>query len=590
MVLDHDPLITKEKQQAESASDAQFYPAPRLDRIAAAVVDGTIIFSVSKVFAAQAIFALRVSSNFNLDQSLFASLFNIIWLTFSVFITYKLVTYKMLGRTLGQMFFSLNISNFSNDRKIDQYTLILRSFLSFLSIFLIFPVISILVNKDGRTFYDKICETVVLTSRSDSKRKNSLLPIDKLLGSSFILIIFAFMSYASLYLSKNTFRFQSDFIKNSRVCSKITDFHKSWTRSKIEESRIDVALALYSAGELSTECLSTEIDFEFSIDPLSSTAYLAKGLLSIENDKNFIRYFRKTCELNQDSPACVVASWMSFWPNYYEGEKQISDFNALPTYARIWAIKRNYQKGNVKRLSDILSKMEVSRGLEGFYTEHLMRVETYNLKNNNFENILKVVENKKLRVRRLTEAYCGIAIGKSCENYNQSSACSTLKINRSTDKYLQNMLYACQGQAQKIFDSESKHEEFYIKFAKKDSYILNDLKSIFMNTESSFPLRFATMNVFFGQVSNPDYLKTVKVDWENQENKDYFWRLIGENLKDKFNSLNDMKSAFLTYKVLSAEFLEIRRQDDFIDSYNEQIRFPAQIHLDKDLNSEAKGD
>lgn len=372
MVLGHDPLILKQKIQSEKNEDLHLNLAPRLDRLASAIVDATIVLSVSKVFAAKAIFSLRVASNFNLDQSLFASVFNIIWLTFSVYIIYKIVTFRTLGRTLGQMLFSLKTKNISGHKDLDQYTLVLRSFLAFVGLFFIYPIISILINKDGRTFYDKICETVVLSSKVSARRINSSLPIDKLIGSCLVLIVFASMSYASLYLTNNTFKFKGDFAQNKKVCHQITDLHKSWTKSKVEESRIDVALALYSAGELSTECLSKEIEFEFSIDPLSSTAYFAKGLLTIENDDNFIRYFRKTCELDQISAACIVASWMSFWPNFYEGEKQISDFNSMPTFARVWAVKRNYQKGNISRLSEILTKMDVLTGLEGFYAEHLM--------------------------------------------------------------------------------------------------------------------------------------------------------------------------------------------------------------------------
>lgn len=553
-----------------------YNPAPRLDRAAAGLVDATIVLTLAKVFAAQAIFSLRVAVSFNLEQSLFASLFNIVWLTFSIYLVYTVLTYRLLGRTIGQSLFALKTSSMISNRYLDQYTLVLRALLSFVSVFLVFPIISIFLNRDGKTFYDKITETVVLTTKTDVRRHNTYIPFDRLVGSSLVLLLFVCFSYVSLYLTKNTFKFASDFTQNEKVCKLLTDTHQSWIKNKFEESRIEVALALYSAGELSVDCLSKEIDFELSVQAQSATAYFAKGLISIENDSAFIRYFKKSCEADSRSSACLVATWMSFWPNFYEGEPEDINFSEHPTFVKVWSIKRHHQKGNLLRLAQILEDMSVPMGLEGFYAEHLMRVQYFTGQTKTFEDVLKIAENRNLRARNLSENYCSIAVGEGCSAFRDIKICSSLNITRETDSHLQNMYYACGGQARNIFSSNTEHEKFYLRLAKNEEHILDNLKSILFNSDNAFPIRYATLNAFFSSVANFDYLSSFKKEWESSTTKDLIWRLTGERLKSKFNSENELQLSFQVFKKMTSEFKEIQNKVDFLEEFQKEGRFPAQ--------------
>ncbi len=587
MVISHDPFIANETMPLKSKVSLDMNPAPRLDRIAANLVDTTIVITFAKVFAAKAIYSLRVAINFDLDQSLLASAYNILWLTFSVQLIYMALTHRLLGRTIGQALFSLKTVSLVNTKPMDQYTLVSRTFLTFVSVFLVFPILSILTNRDGRTFYDKIFETLVVSDKPNTKRTDSFLPLDKLLGSSLVLILFVFLSYMSLFFAKNTLKFKSDFVKNSKVCKAITDIHQIWTDSKIEESRLDVALAMYSAGELSVECLSKEIEFEFSVNSNSATAFFAKGLISIENDTKFIKYFKKACAVDPNSSACLVSSWMSFWPNFYEGEVQKIDFSHHPTFVKIWAIKRNHQKGNILQLAKILNEMQVPHGMEGFYTEHLLRVKYFTNDTKSFEGVLKIAENRNLRPRKLSELYCSIAVSENCEAFAKVKNCNSLTINRETDSHLQNMYYACKGLARNIFSSNTDFENYYLKIAKKEKPLLNELKNIFTDTEASFALRYSSLNTFFNEIANIDYLIAVKQDWESSASKDFIWRLTGEKLKAKFISLNDLQQSFQVFKKLASEFEEVQNKADFLDSFKTDDRSPAQSELNG--NAESKG-
>jgi uncharacterized RDD family membrane protein YckC len=578
VVIGHDPFFEDEHLVSKELGSHKFFAAPRLDRIAAGLVDFSIVFLLSQVMAAKAIFALKISYNFDLDHSMFASIFNIIWLSFSVFLVYKVSTYRLLGRSLGQILFSIQTVSIGGYKKLDPYTIILRSLLTFLSLVLVFPLVSILINKDGRTFYDKICDTIVLTTRKNTARFNFLTPFDKLFGSVLVLSLFLGLSLFSLYLTKNTFVFKSDYEKNSKVCAQLTDFQNSWSKIGIQESRIEVALALYSATELSVECFNKEIDFELSINPQSSTAYFAKGLLSFDNDAALIQYFKKSCQLDIESNACLVATWISYWPNTIKDEKNITDFTNYPMFLKIWNIKRHHQKGNILKLAKALEELPVAKGLDGFYAENLMRVALYQEDSKDFENILKISESTEMRSRHLSETYCGTIASKSCEDFESLKLCNRLDINKSKDRHLLNMNSVCHGTEKGIFSSNESHEQFYRKLAKGEPQILDSLKVIFSNVNNTFPIRFATLTSFFKEVSNIEYLNSVKADWETDTSKDFIWRLTGENLKNKFKSLGDSQSSFQVYVYLLREYDEMKLNPENINILPEPLnRFPAQI-------------
>ncbi len=604
MVIGHDPNFFKSNESQVLFEKRRLNPAPRLDRLAAAIIDFVIVFTISKLIASKSLLALKIALSFDLDYTAMASVFNLVWLGFSVYLIYTVLSHRILGCTLGQFFFSIRIididSNFykkyyaiksEHDLKlllIDRYNLVLRILLNFIGIFFVFPLISVFTNPDGRTFYDKICDSLVVTLRKDADRKNFSWPLNKLVGSILVLSFFSILSLISIYFMNHSFKFSADFKNSAKVCAKLSPFHDAWVESGIEESRLEVALALYSAGELSVECLTQEIDFEFNLNPDNPTAFFAKGLLSFENDVTVIKYFKKACQLDSGSAACKVSSWISFWPNFYEGEDSVKDYEGLqlagedvqnkrvsPVFLKVWLIKRHYQKGSLNKLASYLENLKVPKGLEGFFAEHLMRVELFQGKADKFDQVLKITENLNQRSRNLTESFCAIAIGESCTQFKLYPQCQFLKITRKSDKHLQNMVSACLKEENRIFATDPKHESFYLTLARRENYILDDLKDIFMDSENSFGIRFATLSRFFNFVSSIEYLNLVKSEWEVQESKDFFWRITGEKIKSKYIELEETQSSFNVYKALAKEFDELLLKEDMA-SKSIKLRNPAQ--------------
>lgn len=593
MVIGHDPNLFENLEKQPVAEEFNLGPAGRLDRLAANVIDFFIVFSVSKVFASKALLSLKIAFNFDLNYTVLASLFNVVWLSFSVYLLYTVITYRLIGSTIGQYFFSLKIVHDDPTQlkqvagqklkiiKISHFTLVLRTMLSFLSLFLIFPVFGVFLNPRGKTFFDKVCDTLLITTRKNSVRTEYFFPLHRVVGSLLVLSFFLAASLISLFFMKKTFNFEMDFSNNKKVCQEINSYHADWNQDGFEESRLDVALALYSAGELSVECLTKEIDFEFSINSNNPTAYFAKGLLSFENEDSVIKYFKQSCRLDSGSAACMVSSWISMWPNFLEGETnlrsiaKVTDLSDQPTFYKVWLIKRYHQKGMLLNLEKALEDFKMRRGLEGFYAENLMRVKLFQEKQTEFDTVLKLISNVGNRDRNLTESFCSVVIGDSCERFQSYNECKSLKLNRSSDSHLLNMRNVCYNKDDKIFSSDLNHENFYKMAAKKEPYVLSDLKLIFMDTKNKFAIRYATLNRFFDFVTNVDYLNLLKEEWEMETTKDFFWRLIGEKLKNKFVVVGETQKSFEVYKSLTAEFEELKLKDLIVPERVES-RFPAQ--------------
>lgn len=616
MVIGHDPILFQENQSHNDSKEPIYIPAPRLDRLAANIIDFFIVFMISKILAAKSILILKVALNFELNYTFFANVFNVLWLSFSVYLIYVVLTYKFLGSTIGQRFFSvkiisndeiINLYKDSNTKKyfyLSYYTLVLRSLLIFISLFFMIPIVGVFFNRKGRAFYDKVTDTLVvsysklnlkrhseshfkmdslpsltkLTSNTNRQRVDFYFPMDKFLGSVFILILFSAATVLSMHFIDKSFKFKNDFSGSSKVCQNLNPYHESWVESGLQESRLDVAVALYSAGELSVNCLSKEIDFEFSLNSSNPTAYFAKGLLSFENEELVLKYFKKSCSLDPFSSACQVSTWISLWPHFSEGESVAVDFENHPTFYKIWLVKRFHQKGMLLRLQQSLDQFSVQKGLEGFYAEHMMRVELFKNSNQNFSSMLKLTQNLSPRSKKLTQSFCGIMVAKNCDYFEKHQECQDILSDQTSDNHLQNMRSACLKNERKIFSSDTDHEAFYRSISRSQPNLIGDLKSIFMNSKNSFSVRYTSLIQFFESKVDLKTLDLITEDWLLDDSKDFFWRLIGEGLKKKYIEFGQIQKSFDVYKALVKEFEELNFNDNLNDKLINDftLRTPAQ--------------
>ena len=553
MVKKHDFDLLKSQNEAHPE---KFSPAPTLDRLAAFIVDSMITIPFFKIFAFKTIQALRLSIGFELTYTIFTSLFNIIWIMFTILMVYQFITYKIFGKTLGQYLFKIQIIHTNSFKPINLFTLIQRNILFYLSFPLIFPFFSVLLEKNGRTFYDKILSTLVVSQRESSSRFRFAFPANKVFSASLILIGFIFLSGISLLFMTQSFKFKSDFKNSDQVCEKINRYHSKWSQRDVHETRLEVAIALYSAGELSTKCLNQEINFEVALNNESPEAYFAKALLNAENKDLAMDYFHQVCQINTRTPICEIVTWITYWPNSFEGEHSSASEYKKPMLYHVWSIKRNFSKGSIFRLKHNLKSFPVLNGLESFYAEHLMYLNFFKKNTGSIQNILKVAEHSSSKNKNLKEKYCALAVSESCENFKNQPFCLSLDVNKTVDSHLKNMIYSCAQKPNQVFSSQPLKSKFYKKLALKELLQADQMKQLFKNPKESFPFRLAVLNTFLSSVKNHKYLKTTLKDWVEFSEKDYFWRIWGEKLKAKFKISGDTQGVFRIYKTLGQEYKE----------------------------------
>lgn len=530
--------------------------APTLDRLAAFIADLMIIIPIFKVFAFQSIQTLRLSVGFELTLTLFTSLFNIVWIMFAVLIIYQFTTYKFLKKTLGQYLFKIQVVHTKSFQPIDLFTLIQRNTLFFLSFFLIFPFFSVFLEKKGRTFYDRILNTLVVSQKKSPLRFQFDFPANKIFSASLMLVGFIFLSSISLFFMTQSFKFVSDFKNSDRICKKVSTHHLEWSKRDIHETRLEVAIALYSAGALSVECLEKEIQFEISLNNKSPEVYFAKALLSADDEDLSTKYFRQVCQINAHTPICEVVTWITYWPNSFEGEYSSNSNYKKPILYYIWSIKRSFSKGAIFRLRHALNSFFVLKGLESFYAEHLMHLSFINGRSEFIQNILKVTEHSFSKEKKLKEKYCSLVISETCEGFKDQNLCLGLDVNEIVDSHLKNMIYSCAHKPNQIFSTEPLKSKFYKKLASKEIQQVNEMNSFFKDSKESFSFRLTVLNTFLKSIKNKEYLKKNHNDWAKSSEKDYFWRVWGEKLKDKFKSTGESQRVFEIYKTLSQEYKE----------------------------------
>ncbi len=100
---------------------------------------------------------------------------------------------------------------------------------------------------------------------------------------------------------------KSELEADEYLCSSVTHALDSG------DNRIDKAIALYLADEISEDCLSSEADFVLwtPSDLEKSWAYLAKGLLKKYDSEQFEAYLQKACDVDENGPACDLAQYQA---------------------------------------------------------------------------------------------------------------------------------------------------------------------------------------------------------------------------------------------------------------------------------------
>lgn len=591
MVIGHDfpkAKDLKNEVQSPNIDTAEgVFLAPVLDRVAAAIVDVMILLPFIKIFCSKFIVTLKITYSFQMYIGFLSAVFVLVWTAFVLYLCYQVCSVVLFKRTLGQYFFGIELRNNETLKRPDAYVVVLRTLLSFLTWFVAIPFFALLTDPRGRTYYDKITDTLMVSTKRQGETVRATMAFHKVLGSFLMFNLLLGFAAISFFLSSNFYQFKTDMASSDMLCDEVTQAHESWWNSGVHESRLEVAMALFSAFNVEASCLDQEANFEIGINNRNPLAYLAKGFVATQssNDALALEYFNKVCVVSPESKPCELVLWINRWPNKYEGERPF-EMTKNPLYLQIWSLKRDLAKGNMGKLSDDLEHFEVRSGVENFFAEIQMKSAGYLNRPNEYANVLKVLRGANPSSSRFNERICSSLLAQGCVAL-QSQNCRSLDIHHTTNEHIRNAHYACAGEKHNIYTSDLNLKKFYEGFAEGEVVDLDVVTSILKNNNHTVDVRLAALNKGFLQIESLDYLKQMLADWQNVHYRDYVWRIWGEALLSKLSEHNDKTHSFMVFKSLHKEYNESLSLKDIKARDLEKVlgsdvsRFPAKAQEKK---------
>lgn len=529
--------------------------APVLDRAAAFIVDMMILYPLMKIICSKLIVTMKITYSFQMFMGFSSAFFVTLWTAFTIYLTYQLAMIVFFKRTVGQYFFRIELRQHPNHQRPDSYVVILRTLLSFFTLLIWIPFIAVVTDEKGRTFYDKITDTVMVSLRPSGKAARSAMLLHRLTGSLLIFSFLIVICTVSFLLSNNFYKFKTDMNVSDKFCEEVTQAHDRWWDAGIHESRLEVASALFSAFKIPPSCLEKEVNFELSLNNQNSLAYLAKGFVAMHtNDSLAMEYFGKVCRLDPTGEPCELVVWIQSWPNAYEGEP-LKNIKNRSSYLQVWSLRRDLAKGNMSKLADDLLSFDVKNGTENFYAEMQFKSSAYLNRPEESENVLKILAGTNALNSSFNERICASLLAQGCWALSQS-ACSGLDPAKTTNSHIRNVHYSCTDQNHNVFTDDMDLKKLYFGYKDGGVVDLDVIKNILKNNNHSVDVRMAALNKGFMLIKNPDYLKEMIVDWQNVGQKDFVWRMWGESLISHLSEYGDRTHSFTVFKSLNREYNE----------------------------------
>lgn len=299
----------------EDLSEVQPVPnqprlAPVADRVLSVLADVTLFWPLFSLFLAGLLRKLQYRYYASPDSTEFWVLLGIVVFAYSALTIFSQgLFWSVFGATPGQFFFQLRVVRARDQKFPTLHAAWLRSFLFWLECCCLgIPLLEVFSHPDRRAFHDRASECEVITLKKIGMDRPHRIETHFIRSFFTVCLAFALMwafaGVSHLYrkVTGGAYK-EAELSEADRLCAEVPQ--------RDIGSRLDSALAMYAAGELSPECLSTEIDFAFWRGENEDQAWasFANAVLN-EHDKALSdAYLKQTCEKAADSGACSLSRW-----------------------------------------------------------------------------------------------------------------------------------------------------------------------------------------------------------------------------------------------------------------------------------------
>jgi len=360
-------VFIDETSHLEPQKTSEFNSPKIVDRFLAALIDLIFFCFLGYVLLSPLRRQLTISKLVDSDSQFINSYTQLALGFLFIGLIYQLVFVAWKGATPGKLIFKMKVINIWDRKKPSIVSSFLRSLFWWVSFATGLPFLSVLTNEKRRPFYDRIADTEVisLTGRVSAAPARSIVMavrfaavVGLIIGAG---IVGKFCVHFYLHGEEmNEWRDELQAM-SAQSCEIVSEAQENWPEEDGEvASRLSVAMALFSANAISSECLGVEAFRSFQNGDQIELAYLAKSFFNSDDADLSDSYLKRVCQEAPKSEACGFSEMIELWTDRSWSEatqkfKEILLHGSI--YAKVWAIKHD------ERVKDFSSELALIEGL-----------------------------------------------------------------------------------------------------------------------------------------------------------------------------------------------------------------------------------
>ena len=286
-----------------------------------------------------------------------------------LFVAYHTLSISFFKKTIGKKVFNIEVVSIVHGQSLTLYHSLIRACALLVStVFFFLPLLEVFSNQLRRPMHDRLADTYVKgTLRAG--------PSPSLVERFWTRVVYAvaLANFSVIVLAQFLFLKQdviniSEFVTHPEyLCDEVSEAHGKWQNDE-KVSRLDVALALYSANFVGEDCLEKESQRAVSYGEDLDKAYLGKAFVFENQTKISDKYLKKVCQVNAKGEACLLTQIVEMWSkkNWKGVSEVLTKRRVESSFLKIWIVKHYDKVQDYEKLISMIDEMWPNPALNEF--------------------------------------------------------------------------------------------------------------------------------------------------------------------------------------------------------------------------------
>ena len=389
------------------------------------------------------------------NQSLLITIFLAILASIFLIFLYRTIFTIIKGGTPGKLITGLKVVSVASGQPLSAFNIIVREFFWILSAFLLYiPHLAIFSHHQRRPVYDRIAESIVISTRGRFASAPPLLAsafgqLVVLVFTGSIIFLLTFYPYKFIKKSEEEAQMSKLLKSDETYCDKVTDTESAWLYDEEPISRLEIALTLHSAHLIDDQCLDLEAQHAFYKKENLDMAYLANAFItSNDHPKLSDKYLKKACEVSSEGQACQLGQIVNLWSQkkWEEASQKFRslDYQKTKYFMKVWAIKHFERVKEFEAEEEIIQQLWHIKPLKEYLMSHRV-ASLWGLRRKKearvaFQSAIQVLPVQD--ILKLSSWYCLQQLKESCTDEIISNCQNFASTVKNDPLLLENNLYA----------------------------------------------------------------------------------------------------------------------------------------------------